>query len=536
MSKRPKVQRIRTGVQILFFMIVVLIVAGHSLEEAGITIPLVGGASLHAVCPFGGVVTLYELVTQGAFIQKIHESSMILAIAALVLAVAFGPVLCGWICPFGTFQRALASIGKRIFGKRYGTFIPKKVDSILRYLRYGVLIWVLIATAVSAKLIFADYDPYYALFNFWTGEVAVTAFITLGIVILLSLFVERPFCRYACPYGALLGLTNTFRIFSLRRNAKSCISCGKCDAACPMAIEVSSAGTVRNHQCISCLKCTSEAACPVENTVSLAVGQFPTYEGKKATGRKATISTRLLALLSVIAILGTVLVTSLLGIWRTESLKVPKLITEGELAGSYDPGDIRGSYSFEDIEVNFEVPSEFLAASYGFTLEDAGTHLAKEIGEYFETFLEGTDTDMGTDSLRYLVSLYLGYPYETEEGTVIPLQAIALLQDAGRITAEQAETLKTVAIDISGFVTEGAQVPAEQEPAITVDESPVPESVLEIRGKDTFDDILSMGFTEEQVESALGSPMPDRDLVVRDYLVEQGKEFSEFKTKLEQLL
>ena len=95
-----------------------------------------------------------------------------------------------------------------------------KADRVLRYLRYGVLAWVLWATATSAKLIFAEYDPYYALFNFWTGEVAVTAFIALAAVVVLSLFIERPFCKYACPYGALLGLTNLFRPFSIRRKRK----------------------------------------------------------------------------------------------------------------------------------------------------------------------------------------------------------------------------------------------------------------------------------------------------------------------------
>jgi polyferredoxin len=129
-------------------------------------------------------------------------------------------------------------------------------------------------TAWSARLVFADYDPYFALFNFWSGEVAWSALLILGVVLVLSLFVERPFCKYACPYGATLGLFNLFRIFGIKRNAASCIKCGRCDSVCPMNIQVSGKAVVRDHQCISCLKCTSEYVCPVTNTVELKVGRF----------------------------------------------------------------------------------------------------------------------------------------------------------------------------------------------------------------------------------------------------------------------
>jgi len=135
-------------------------------------------------------------------------------------------------------------------------------------------------TIVTVKLVFQDFDPYYALFNFWTGEVAVSGFIILGVVALLSLFVERPFCKYACPYGAVLGVFNLFRIFGIKRNVQTCIDCKACDRECPMNIQVSTAKTVRNHQCISCMKCTSEQSCPVDNTVELAAGKIETISGE----------------------------------------------------------------------------------------------------------------------------------------------------------------------------------------------------------------------------------------------------------------
>ncbi len=131
--------------------------------------------------------------------------------------------------PFGTFQEWLGKIGKKLFHKKYNNFIPKKVDGILRYLRYAVLILVVVTNCIYGKAYVSAIDPYYALFNFFTGEVAVTAYIILGVIIVLSLFVERPWCKYFCPYGALLGLFNTFRIFKFAENPNTCISCKKCD-------------------------------------------------------------------------------------------------------------------------------------------------------------------------------------------------------------------------------------------------------------------------------------------------------------------
>jgi len=272
--ERRRNGRLRLTVQIIFFVLIALIAVNHSLAEAGYEIPLIGSASLHAVCPFGGVVSIYQYAVSGTFVKKTHESAFILMIIVGLLTVTFGPVFCGWICPMGSAQEFVSRIGRKIFGKKFNGFIPSKYDRWLRYLRYAVLLWVIYMTAVTGKLIFADYDPYYALFNFWTGEVAISGFIILGLSLLLSLFMERPFCKYACPYGAVQGVFNLFRIFSIKRNKRSCISCGKCDDACPMNIDVSERGTVRNHQCISCMKCTSEQACPVAATVELRTGTF----------------------------------------------------------------------------------------------------------------------------------------------------------------------------------------------------------------------------------------------------------------------
>lgn len=270
MQKNSKSQKIRLIIQIFFFVLIALIVVSHTLEESGVHLPFVSNASLHAICPFGGIVTFYDFVTSGTIVKKLHESSIVLMVLVFIMSIMVGPAFCGWVCPLGSFQEWIGKIGKKVFKRKYNNFVPQGLDKLLRYLRYFVLIWVIYATAKTGVLIFLEVDPYYALFNFWTGEVAIGSLIVLGLTIVGAFFVERPWCKYLCPYGALLGITNLFRIFKIRRKNNSCIQCGDCDYNCPMNIKVSEKDVVYNHQCITCLQCTSEHSCPVPNTVTLS--------------------------------------------------------------------------------------------------------------------------------------------------------------------------------------------------------------------------------------------------------------------------
>jgi len=272
---------LRRGVQILFFALVAAIVAANGLKEAGVAVPALEGASLHAICPFGGVVAFWNLATAGTLVKKVHESSVALAGIAIALAVLVGPFICGWICPLGSVQEWIGKLGRRLFKKRYNALVPPKIDKWLRYLRYIVLILVSVQTVRFGKLVFQDVDPYYALFNFWNSEVTWVSLAILGAVLALSLLVERPFCKYACPFGAFQGIFNLFRVFGIKRNPKTCISCHACNRACPMNIDVEGSGTVRDHQCISCMECTSELACPVADTVVLGAGSFKEKGGGK---------------------------------------------------------------------------------------------------------------------------------------------------------------------------------------------------------------------------------------------------------------
>ncbi|MGF7186844.1 polyferredoxin [Desulfitispora alkaliphila] len=261
----------RALVQVFFFLLVAGIVTNRQLVETGNAIPFLAEASIHAICPFGGVESMYQYLVVGSYTREIFQSSFVLMYLVFAMTLLFGAVFCGWVCPLGTVQEWVGKLGRKIFGFKYNKMIPKKVDAAMRYLRYLVLGWVLYGTAKMGHLIFKSIDPYYALFQFWTGEVAVTAFIVLALTLGGSLLVERPWCKYLCPYGAVLGAVAKIRVFALNRNPDTCVSCNLCSNNCPMNIDVADAKSIRHSQCIGCMECTSEAICPAPNTVIMGM-------------------------------------------------------------------------------------------------------------------------------------------------------------------------------------------------------------------------------------------------------------------------
>lgn len=173
-------------------------------------------------------------------------------------AIFLGPVFCGWLCPFGTIQRIAGKIGKRIFGKRYNTFISKKQHNTFKYTRYLVAI-VGVGVVILAKIGVMD--------KILSDEITHTLEIIAYIAITLSLTTKNFYCKYFCKDGAIYSIFNVFKPKRIRRNTSSCVSCKKCDNICPMGIDISNKEAVKDIYCISCYQCTS--ICPIEDTLSI---------------------------------------------------------------------------------------------------------------------------------------------------------------------------------------------------------------------------------------------------------------------------
>jgi len=260
------------------FAFIAYIAIRHMLVgEAGATIT----ASWEAYCPMGGLETLYTFIASGGkYVPHVHLSNVVILVAALVTALLARNAFCGWLCPFGFIQDMTSTfsafVQKRVPVIRRAVKTLKTrgarlavLDRYLRFLKYGVLAWAVIGAAVYGFMVFRDYDPWAALWNLLELSLTVGT-IVLAIVLVASLFIERPWCRYACPLGAATGLVGKLSPFYLKRDAAACTSCAICTKACPVGLPVHTATTIKHADCMSCLECVGE--CPREGALELKLG------------------------------------------------------------------------------------------------------------------------------------------------------------------------------------------------------------------------------------------------------------------------
>ena len=316
-------QWVRYTVQAMVAAFVLLIVIANTAGERW-------AASIHTICPFGGVVNLYTYFSDGGYVAKLHSAVFIMLIALLLGLVLTGKSFCGWICPLGSVQQALNGLGRILWRRAYNK-VPRWLERVLQYLKWAVLIWVLVQTARSATLVFQAWDPYFNLYHIWTDEVAISGYAVTGATLLLALFIPRPFCRYACPLGAFNGLFNSFSFITIKRDSESCNSCGRCSKVCPVNIDLCTSTTIRSIECTRCLKCVD--VCPQDpkagNTLRLhtwlsslgrrsraadAVDSAAASSTTEASGAKRrSVSTWLFAGIAVAAFALPILITTLTG-------------------------------------------------------------------------------------------------------------------------------------------------------------------------------------------------------------------------------
>lgn len=246
-----------------FFLVLITIQAYmHQVNGGGIS------PSIHALCPYGGLESLYSVIFSGTFIQKIFIGTMTLLLITLLLSIFFRRSFCGLICPFGALQEFFGLLGKKLFKRRF--IIPPVIDKPLRYLKYIILLITIIFAWKTAGLWMDPYDPW-AAYGHLTGEFSsltseyIIALIILIIVAIGSILYDRFFCKYLCPMGAVYGIISKLSPSNIIRNNDKCISCGLCSKNCPVNIDVAHLSEITSAECLSCQSCV--LSCPQKDAL-----------------------------------------------------------------------------------------------------------------------------------------------------------------------------------------------------------------------------------------------------------------------------
>ena len=293
------------------------------------------------LCPFGGLQALATYFQRGSLPCSMSSLQILMGIALAVAVIFFSKLFCGYLCPVGTVEDLLIRARKAM--KIKTVRVGKVLDIILRLVKYALLFWIVYMTVTSSELFCKKLDPYYAVATGFKGEITLwMSLVAVGIVVLLGLFIDRFWCKYVCPLGAIsntlkfwlplvvlsllwwvaslcglnfswLWLLGTFclagwalesfhrkpklQILRMIKDDEACTACGLCNKKCPYGIDVASVkGAVNHVDCTLCGECTTVCA---KNAIR--VGVCPS----KAKEKKGW--TRFLPALLTLALLGAAL-------------------------------------------------------------------------------------------------------------------------------------------------------------------------------------------------------------------------------------
>ena len=273
-------QKVRLYIQMLFFIVVLWI--GFEfygfirfLESGGVAMHFTRPPGVEGFLPISALISLKYWFMTG-IINNIHPAGLVIFVLIIILGLFLKKSFCSYICPVGLISESLWPIGQKIFGRNIS--IWRWLDYPLRSLKYLLLLFFLWAILVQMDLLSLKqfiYSPYNRVADikmlYFFTRIDAFALWTLIVLVLLSVVIKNFWCRYLCPYGALLGFLSMFSPIKVTRTAETCTDCEACTDACPQSIKVHTHLRVISDECTACGLCV--AACPEKETLDLKVSK-----------------------------------------------------------------------------------------------------------------------------------------------------------------------------------------------------------------------------------------------------------------------
>jgi polyferredoxin len=280
----------------------------HGLE-AGV----VDGArspGVEGFLPIASLISLRHWIETGA-INLVHPAGLVILCLILLTALLARKAFCSWLCPVGTASEYLARLSHKLLKRRVK--LPGWLDWPLQSVKYLLLlffvnaIFFMMTREDVARFLELPYNKVsdIKMLYFFTDPAPATLWV-LGILTALSFVVPYFWCRYLCPYGALLGLVSLLSPLKVVRTPAACTSCRQCAAVCPSFLAVDLKTTVNAVECTGCLECV--AACPEGDALQL----------RPVAGRATRWKVRpaVFAALVVVLFYGGIQAARLAGVWR----------------------------------------------------------------------------------------------------------------------------------------------------------------------------------------------------------------------------
>lgn len=261
------------GVLILLLLVGLFLVLKRKNQRSLIWMAIITFAYLGfirggCVCPVGAISnTTMGLISP----DQVGLASFIIFMVPLIIALVAGRIFCSSGCPLGAIQ----AIGQK---SKKTLKLPKKVNIALKIVPIAMLIGTIYYAVKSSCFLVCEVEPYKVLFfngQIWFEQLlayikgqpmeakfligfGIGSWLYLIGILVLGYWVPRPFCRFLCPYGVLLGLVSMFSL-KPRRIKESCVYCGMCEKACPtQAITIDrkqKIAVISNYDCVQCNKC-----------------------------------------------------------------------------------------------------------------------------------------------------------------------------------------------------------------------------------------------------------------------------------------
>ncbi len=257
------------GIEFYFFV--------SYLESSGVSGSTYRPPGVEGFLPISALMSLYNFFITGE-IHPAHPAGVFILLAIIGVSFVFGKSFCSWFCPVGFLSELVGDFGEKIYKMLFKRRIklPKLLDYPLRSLKYlllGFFIYAIFFSMTATALQFFLNSSYNKVADvkmwYFFADISRFSLIVIASLFVLSIFIRGFWCRYLCPYGALLGLISFFSPTKIKRETSSCIDCNLCAKACPSFIKVDKVITVRSDECTMCLSCVD--ACPVADTLSVKI-------------------------------------------------------------------------------------------------------------------------------------------------------------------------------------------------------------------------------------------------------------------------